>query len=116
MDNDTSQSQEIIDIEYFKKIDLRIGIVKYAEKIPGSKKLLRLLVDIGSEVRQIVAGLAEWYRPEDLVGKQVVIVTNLKPKKIMNYESQGMLLATCNGEKPLLITVEGVAKPGSKIC
>ncbi|MEM0027181.1 MAG: methionine--tRNA ligase subunit beta [Ignisphaera sp.] len=116
MSDKTSSQQELVDIEYFKKIDLRVGVVKYAEKVPGAKKLLRLLVDIGSETRQIIAGLAEWYKPEDLIGKQVIIVVNLKPKKIMNYESQGMLLATCDGDKPLLATVDGVAKPGSRLC
>ncbi|HID80652.1 MAG TPA: methionine--tRNA ligase subunit beta, partial [Ignisphaera sp.] len=85
-----------IDIEYFKKVDLRVGYVKHAERIPGSKKLLRLVVDLGSEERQIVAGLAEWYTPDQLVGKYVVVVANLKPKKIMGYESKGMILATCD--------------------
>jgi len=108
--------QELIDIELFRKVDLRVGVVKQAEKVIGSKKLLRLFIDIGTEVRQIIAGLAEWYKPEELVDKKVVVVVNLKPKKLMGYESQGMLLATCNQGKPLLVTVEGDAKPGSKIC
>ena len=108
--------QELIDIELFKKVDLRVGVVKHAEKVAGSKKLLRLLIDVGTEVRQIIAGLAEWYKPEELVGKKVVVVVNLKPKKLMGFESQGMLLATCDQGKPLLVTIEGDAKPGSKIC
>jgi tRNA-binding protein len=111
-----SKEQELIDIELFKKIDLRVGVVRRAERVTGSKKLLRLLIDIGSETRQIIAGLAEWYKPEELVGKKVVVVANLKPKRFMGYESQGMLLATCDQEKPLLVTIEGDAKPGSKIC
>jgi len=105
-----------IDIEYFKKVDLRVGYVKHAERIPGSKKLLRLVVDLGSEERQIVAGLAEWYTPDQLVGKYVVVVANLKPKKIMGYESKGMILATCDEGRPILITVAEAVKPGSKIC
>lgn len=105
-----------IDIEYFRKVDLRVGYVKHAERIPGSKKLLRLVVDLGSEERQIVAGLAEWYTPDQLVGKYVVVVANLKPKKIMGYESKGMILATCDEGRPILITVAEAVKPGSKIC
>ncbi len=114
--NSTNLEGEQIDIEYFKKVDLRVGVVKHAEKIPGSKKLLRLLVDLGTEERQIIAGLAEWYSPEELIGKRVVVVANLKPKKLMGYESQGMILATCDQGKPRIVTVEGEAAPGSRIC
>jgi len=110
-------SEHFIDIEEFKKIDLRVAYVKKAEKIPGSKKLLRLIVDLGSEERQIITGLAQWYRPEDLVGKYIIVVANLKPKKFMGYESRGMLLATCNDdEKPVLITVAEPVKPGTRVC
>ncbi|HIP57650.1 MAG TPA: methionine--tRNA ligase subunit beta [Ignisphaera aggregans] len=107
---------EEIDIEYFRRVDLRVGYVKHAERIPGSRKLLRLVVDLGGEERQIIAGLAEWYEPTQLVGKYVVVVANLKPRKIMGYESKGMILATCDGEKPVLITVAEAVKPGSKVC
>ncbi len=109
-------STGLIDISEFQKIDLRVGLVKEAEQIPGSKKLLRLVVDLGDEVRQIIAGLAEWYEPDDLLGKYVIVVANLKPKKIMGYESQGMILATCDSDKPSLLTVISEVKPGSKIC
>ncbi|CCC81317.1 methionine--tRNA ligase subunit beta [Thermoproteus tenax] len=91
-----------ITIDDFKKIQLKVGKVVEAARIEGSRKLIRLIVDLGSERRQIVAGLAEVYRPEDLVGKYVVVVANLQPRTIMGYESQGMLLATC--EKPTLLT------------
>jgi len=107
---------EQIDIELFRKIDLRVGYVKHAERIPGSKKLLRLITDLGNEERQIIAGLAEWYDPSQLIGKYVVVVANLKPKKLMGYESQGMILATCEEGKPVLITVAEPVRPGSKIC
>jgi len=107
---------EIIDIDEFKRIDLRVGIVRHAEQIPGSKKLLKLIVDLGSEQRQIIAGIAPWYKPEELIGKRVVVVANLKPKKLMGYESRGMILASCNEGKPALVTVEGEVEPGSKIC
>jgi tRNA-binding protein len=110
------QDSELIDIDMFRKIDLRVGLVKYAEKVQGSRKLIKLIVDLGSEERQIIAGLAEWYKPEDLVGKYVVVVANLKPKKLMGMESQGMILATCDKEKPVIITVAEGVEPGSKIC
>jgi tRNA-binding protein len=109
-------SSQLIDINEFYKIDLRVGLVKEAERIPGSKKLLRLVVDLGTESRQIIAGLAEWYNPQDFLGKYVIVVANLKPKKFMGYESQGMILATCDSEKPIILTVAGEARPGSKIC
>lgn len=111
-----SESREI-GVEEFSRVDLRVGVVKKAERIPGSKKLLKLLVDLGSEERQVLAGVAEWYNPDELVGKQVVVVANLKPKKIMGYVSQGMVLATCDeNSKPVLITTSEPARPGAKIC
>ncbi|MEM1677884.1 MAG: methionine--tRNA ligase subunit beta [Ignisphaera sp.] len=112
----STPSTSSINISEFQKIDLRVGLVKEAERIPGSKKLLRLIVDLGNEFRQIIAGLAEWYEPKDLLGKYVIVVTNLKPKKFMGYESQGMILATCDPGKPALLTIVGEANPGSKIC
>ncbi len=106
-----------VSFEEFSKLDIRVGKVKKAEKIPGSKKLLRLLVDIGSEERQVIAGLAEWYNPEDLEGRYVILVANLKPKKIMGYVSQGMILATCGeSSKPVLLTVSEPVNPGEKVC
>jgi tRNA-binding protein len=105
-----------ITIEEFSRIDLRVGKVVSAERIPGTR-LLRLIVDIGSERRQIIAGLGEFYAPEDFIGKTVVIVANLKPKRIRGYISEGMLLAAgCEkGQKPVPLTAEG-AEPGWKVC
>lgn len=113
---DKSDAYELIDIEFFKKIDLRVGLIRNAEHVPGSKKLIKLIVDLGSEVRQIIAGLAEWYNPEDLVNKYVIVVANLKPRKLMGYESQGMILATCSKGKPSILTVLEPVEPGSKVC
>ncbi|MEM1622982.1 MAG: methionine--tRNA ligase subunit beta [Sulfolobales archaeon] len=111
-----SESGEI-EFEEFSKVDLRVGKIKKAERIPGSRKLLKLVVDIGKEERQVVAGIAEWYSPEELEGKYVVVVANLKPKKIMGYVSQGMILATCEElTKPVLVTVAEPVKPGAKVC
>ncbi len=111
-----STQGELIDVDYLRRVDLRIAIVKEAERIPGSKKLIKLLVDLGGETRQIIAGLAPWYEPQQLVGKRIVVVANLKPKKLMGYESQGMLLAAVGKDgKPYVLTVEGDVEPGAKV-
>ncbi len=110
-------SSNVISIDEFMKCDLRVGVVKSAEKIPGSTKLLKLIVDLGElGERQIIAGLALWYKPEDLVGKYIIVVANLAPKRFRGYISQGMLLAAEdeNGV-PVLLTVERPVKPGAKV-
>jgi methionyl-tRNA synthetase len=89
-------------IEDFQKMGLKVGEIKTAEKIPNSKKLLKLSVDLGSETRQLVAGIAEVYSPEELIGKQVIVVSNLKPTKIMGVESNGMILAASVEGRPTL--------------
>ena len=92
-----------ISIEDFAKVEMRVGQVKVAEKVKGADKLLRLEVDIGSEVRQVVAGIAEAYAPEALVGRKVVIVANLAPRKLRGLESNGMIVAaSAEGGKPVL--------------
>ena len=92
-----------IGIEDFAKVELRVGVVKVAEKVKNADKLLRLEVDIGSEVRQIVAGIAEAYAPETLVGRKVVIVANLAPRKLRGLESNGMIVAaSLEGGQPVL--------------
>jgi methionyl-tRNA synthetase len=92
-----------ITIDDFAKVDLRVGQVKVAEKVKGADKLLRLEVDIGTEVRQLVAGIAEAYAPELLIGRKVVIVANLAPRKLRGLESNGMIVAaSAEGGKPVL--------------
>ena len=92
-----------ISIEDFAKVELRVGQVKLAEKVKGADKLLRIEVDLGSEVRQVVAGIAEAYAPETLVGRKVVIVANLAPRKLRGLESNGMIVAASpEGGKPVL--------------
>jgi len=92
-----------ISIDDFAKVDMRVGQVKVAEKVKGADKLLRLEVDLGSEVRQVVAGIAEAYAPETLVGRKVVIVANLAPRKLRGLESNGMIVAaSIEGGKPVL--------------
>ncbi|PYX02182.1 MAG: methionine--tRNA ligase subunit beta, partial [Acidobacteria bacterium] len=92
-----------ISIDDFAKIELRVGQVKVAEKVEGADKLLRLEVDLGTEVRQVVAGIAEAYAPETLIGRKVVIVANLAPRKLRGLESNGMIVAaSAEGGKPVL--------------
>lgn len=110
-------TSKYIGIDEFIKIDLRVGYVKEAERIPGSNKLIKLIVDLGElGERQLIAGLGLWYDPEDLRGKYIVVVANLKPKKFRGYVSQGMLLAADNKDGiPILLTVEKPVNPGSKV-
>jgi methionyl-tRNA synthetase len=106
-----------ITIDDFAKVELRVGVVKSAEHIQGADKLLKVLVDIGDEVRQVLAGIALAYAPEDLVGRKVVVVTNLAPRKMRGLESNGMLLAASAGAdgKPVLCTFAEEIPPGSKV-
>ena len=93
-----------INIEDFTRIQMRVGQVLEAEKIEGSRKLLKLRVDIGAEIRQVVAGIAEAYDPAGLLNKKVVIVANLKPARLMGVESNGMVVAASVDGKPVLAT------------
>jgi methionyl-tRNA synthetase len=106
-----------IGIEDFAKVELRVGVIKSAERIQGADKLLKLLVDIGDEVRQVLAGIALAYAPEELVGRKVVIVANLAPRKMRGLESNGMLLAASVGPdgKPVLCTFAEDIPPGAKV-
>lgn len=98
----------------FEKLGLKIGKVVSCERIKDSSKLLKLMIDLGTEKRQCVAGIAQYYKPEELSGKNIVVVTGLKPVKLMGVESQCMLLAT-DSEIPVLLTVEKDVKPGTKV-
>jgi methionyl-tRNA synthetase len=92
-----------ISIDDFAKVELRVAQVKTAERVKGTDKLLRLEVDLGTEVRQLVAGIAEAYEPETLIGRKVVIVANLAPRKLRGLESNGMIVAASpEGGKPAL--------------
>jgi methionyl-tRNA synthetase len=102
----TPQSATQIAIDDFAKIDLRVAKVLVAERIPKADKLLRLEVDLGTEKRQILSGIAEWYTPEELIGRRIIVIANLAPRKMRGLESHGMLLAASHGEngKPILAT------------
>jgi methionyl-tRNA synthetase len=106
-----------ITIDDFAKVELRVGVVKSAERIQGADKLLKILVDIGDEVRQVLAGIALAYAPEELVGRKVVVVTNLAPRKMRGLESNGMLLAASAGAdgKPVLCTFAEEIPAGAKV-
>ncbi len=99
----TTPLKPVITIDEFKKIDLRIAKVLEAERVPKSEKLIKMQISIGSEKRQLVAGIAQHYKPEELIGKKIVVVANLQPAKIMGQESNGMLLAASNTEGKLTI-------------
>jgi methionyl-tRNA synthetase len=105
-----------ISIDEFMKIDLRVARVTAAERVPNSKKLIKLSIDLGSEQRTVVAGIAEAYEPDALVGRHVAIVANLKPAKLMGIESNGMVLAASpEGGKPMLVTFEAPPAPGTRV-
>lgn len=104
-----------ITIDDFKKLDLRVAKITEAERIEGTDKLLKLKINLGVEERQLVAGIAQHYTPEELVGKQLIVVANLEPAVIKGVESQGMLLATVSEGKIILATMDAEADPGSKL-
>lgn len=106
---------ELLGIESFLAVDLRVAIVLSAERIEGADRLLKLRVDLGSEQRQIVAGIAKAYEPEALVGRRVIVVANLKPAKLRGVESQGMLLAADLGGKPIVATFDQDVPPGTRV-
>lgn len=96
--------EQKIGIEEFSRIQMRVGQVLEAEKVAGSRKLIRMKVDLGSEVRQVVAGIAGAYEPAGLLNRKVIIVANLKPAKLMGLISDGMILAATAGDRPILAT------------
>jgi len=107
---------DLLSIDEFFKTKLVVGTIREAEQVPKSKKLIRMMVDLGEEkLRQLVAGIAERYQAEDLVGRQIVVVANLKPAKLMGVESQGMLLAANVGGDPFLLSPDTEVPPGTVV-
>jgi methionyl-tRNA synthetase len=107
-----------IEIDDFAKVDLRVGQVLSAERLPKSDKLLIMKVDIGEEQpRQILAGIAQYYEPEKMIGRKVVIVANLKPRKLRGFESQGMVVAASYGEegRPVIATFTEDVPNGARL-
>jgi len=112
----TAPADGRLSIDDFMKIDLRVAKVLAAERVPNSKKLMKLQIDLGTEQRTIVAGIAEAYEADALVGRTVAIVANLKPAKLMGVESNGMVLAASpDGGKPMLISFDAPPPPGTRI-
>jgi len=106
---------ETINYEDFIKVDLRIGKIVEVERVEGSNKIIKTIVDLGEEKRQVLAGIGEFYSPEELINKFVVVVVNLSPKKIMGMDSEGMILAVKDDEDLSLLTINKEIKIGSKI-
>jgi methionyl-tRNA synthetase len=105
-----------LSIDDFMKVELRVAKVLEAEAVPKSKKLLKLRVDVGTEQRTIVAGIAEAYQPDQLIGRTIVIVANLKPAQLMGVESNGMVLAaSVDGGAPTLVSVDPSMPPGARV-
>jgi tRNA-binding protein len=105
----------MISIEEFRKLELRVGTVRSAEPHPNADKLIVLQVDLGSEQRQICAGIRNHYAPEELVGRQIVVVANLQPAKFRGLESQGMLLAASDEGRVIILTPEKPVPAGSMV-
>ncbi len=111
-----SGSTITITFEDFQKLDIRMGKIVQAERVPGTDKLLKLMVELGDETRQLVAGIAESYAPEDVVGKMIPVLVNLEPRTIRGIESQGMILCPSDREgRPVLLLPERDVPPGAKV-
>jgi len=110
-----SDTQDIVSIREFKRLDIRTGTIKEAEQVQGSNKLFKLQVDMGDHIRQIVTGLVEYYKADELKGKMICLICNLKPAKIFGIESNGMLLTAEKDNQLALITVDQLVPNGSKI-
>ena len=104
-----------ISIDRFFDIELRVARILTAEKVEKADKLLKLEVDLGHEKRQLVAGIAESYAVDSLVGKTIVVVANLKPARIRGVESQGMLLAADLGGRPIVVTFDEAVPAGTRV-
>ncbi len=107
--------KDSVTFEDFQKLDIRVGKVKSCEKVPKSSKLLRFEIECGGKVRQILSGIAKYYKPEDLVGKNLLFIANLPPRKIMGFESEGMILSAEYGDKLSLLTPKDDIESGASV-
>ena len=105
----------MITFEDFKRLDIRIGRILLAQKVEGTDKLMKLEIDFGTEQRQVVAGIAEFYQPDQLIGKEIPVLVNLEPRTIRGSESHGMILAADVEGKAVLLHPEKEVPPGSVI-
>ena len=115
MEEEKKAKENLISIEDFAKVELTVGKVVTCEKVEKSEKLLKLQVDLGKDTRTIVSGIAMSYNEENIIGKLVAVITNLKPAKLMGIESNGMLLAAKDKHSLKLVTLDGDITPGTKI-
>ena len=104
-----------ITIDEFKKLDLRVAKVTECSKVEKSRNLLKIIVDVGGEKKQIISSISSYYEPEELVGKTIVVLNNLKKAKFMGLESEGMLMAVENGDFLSLLTTDRNSEPGLKV-
>lgn len=105
-----------LSFDEFMRIDLRVARIVSAERVPNSRKLVQMRIDLGGEERTIVAGIADAYEAEGLVGRTIAVVANLKPARLMGIESNGMLLAATDDDgRPLLVSFDGSPKPGTRV-
>ncbi len=105
----------MITLDDFKKIELVVAKILEVEPIPGKDKLYRIHISLGNEDRYIISGIREYYKAEELIGKKIILIKNLEPKKIAGYESKGMLLAAFNGQTLSLITVDRDIPEGTEV-
>jgi methionine--tRNA ligase beta chain len=105
----------MISIDEFRKVELKVATIKSAEPHPNADKLMLLQVDLGTEQRQICAGIRNHYTPEELVGRQIIVVANLETAKLRGLESQGMLLAASDEGRVVILSPEKSVQPGAKV-
>ena len=105
-----------IEFSDFEKLDLRLAYVKDCKKVEKADKLLNFTLDVGGKERTILSGIAKYYKPEDLIGKKVMIIANLKPRMLRGIKSEGMILSVVSGDELELLTHEGKLPSGSEIC
>lgn len=105
----------LISLDEFKKVDLRVAEVVEAKPVAGADKLLEIQVKIGDSIRTIVAGIAQHYPPSALIGRKIVIVANLQPRRVRGVESEGMLLAATHGDQIALVSIDGDVPSGTPV-
>ena len=113
---ETENEREYISIDDFCKVQLRVAEVLACEKVEKADKLLKLTLKVGEETRTVVSGIAKHYTPEEMVGKRVVLVANLKPRVMRGIESCGMILCASQGDKLVLVTPEAAIDSGAEVC
>lgn len=114
-DETLAAGSPLVSIAEFKKLDLRVARVLEARPHPNADKLILLKIDVGDQQKQIIAGMRQWYAPESLAGRLIIVVNNLQPAMLRGEESNGMLLAATSGDQVIFLTPERDCLPGSKI-